>query len=61
MVLGRALEVIAVADMIAKRVVMRVMVTGERISSEEVGFHRSVVVSPLSWPTRGSSTRLAYL
>jgi len=42
-VLGRALAVAAVADMIAKRVV--IMVTEERISSEEVGFHRGVGAS----------------
>jgi len=40
-VLGRALVVVAMADMIAKRVVIRVMVTDERINSE-VGFHRGV-------------------
>ena len=33
---------VAVADMIAKRVVTRVMVTDERISSEEVGFYWGV-------------------
>ena len=44
-VLGRALAVAAVADMIAKRVVIRVMVTDERISSEEGGFHRDVGAS----------------
>ena len=43
MVLGRALAVAAVADMITKRVV--IMVTDERISSEEVGFHRGVGAS----------------
>jgi len=36
--------VVAMADMIAKRVVIRVMVTDERISSEEVGFHRVLVL-----------------
>jgi len=44
-VLGRALAVAAVADMIAKRVVIRVMVTDEWISSREVGFHRGVGAS----------------
>jgi len=43
--LGRALAVAAVADMIAKRVVIRVMVTDEWISSREVGFHRGVGAS----------------
>jgi len=43
--MGRALAVAAVADMIAKRVVIRVMVTDERISSEEVGFHRVLVLA----------------
>ena len=39
------MAVAAVADMIAKRVVIRVMATDERISSEEVGFHRGVGAS----------------
>jgi len=44
-VLGRACRWRAVVDMIAKRVVIRVMMTDERIISGEVGFHRGVGAS----------------
>jgi len=43
-VLRRELPVAAVAEMVAKKVVIRVAVTGERISSE-VGFHRVLVLA----------------